>query len=94
MELNFGILVQLLTLIQSIFNPTTNKPSTNSTTTTTTAPTTITSTPVIISPLIGPSCQITPEFDLMSSKTDYALYANTNQESDDFTIPGSSTNFP
>jgi hypothetical protein len=90
MELKFGILVQLLTLIQSILNPTTNKPSTNYTTTATSTTTTTVITPVIVSPLTGQSCQLTPEFDLMSSKTDYALYANTNEESDDFTLPGSS----
>ena len=27
-------------------------------------------------------------FSQMSSKTDYTLYANTNEESDDFTMPG------
>ncbi len=35
-------------------------------------------------------CQIVDEdfFSMMSSKTDYSLYANTNEESDDFTMPG------
>jgi hypothetical protein len=89
MELKFSILVQLLTLIQSILNPTTEKPTTNSTITAT-ATTTTTTVITPVNPLIGQSCQLTPEFDLMSSKTDYALYADTNEESDDFTLPGSS----
>ncbi len=90
MELKFSILVQLLTLIQSILNPTTEKPTTNSTITATATTTTTTTVITPVNPLIGQSCQLTPEFDLMSSKTDYALYADTNEESDDFTLPGSS----
>lgn len=34
------------------------------------------------------SCNVEANFQLMNTKTDYVTVANTNKESDDFTLPG------